>query len=495
MGRTLEIAGRSCHPSSSRDAFSNHSSDTAYVRPTSARLPASRHRSATTTRTVEAARRDDLVLVAVSALAIALVLLGDRRLRIGVSIVAILVPVFACARLGTDARAGHRPNPRFAALAIGAVLGLAVVLPPHGSHDVWSYVVYGRMVERYGVSPYTHVPHDFPHDHFYRLVDWRNTPSVYGPVFVAFAAFGSRVAGSSLLVARLFHQVLAAGALAMACALIWRRTHDVTRVALLGLNPLMLVSVVNGAHNDALVGVAVLGATYLTEDRRWRAAGLVVALAALVKITALLALPALVLYSACAHGWPRARQLTLTTIAIVGAGYAFAGPAAVRALGATRGLMTRTSVWRLPRALLRANPGAPRVGLAHYGWEHLFTFAGFAAVGTCALAIAWRRRAAPSATDAVAISLLGYLAVAVYVLPWYAAWALPVACAATRRATARLAVGLSTFLLVAYTVKERALPGTVGNAWWWLDVSVGPLVALAAFVAIAFGPESARRRL
>jgi hypothetical protein len=435
------------------------------------------------------------VLVAVSACAIALVLLGDRTLHIGVTILAVLVPVIGCTRLTPTGGTGHRSSISTVALAIGALLVLAVSLPPHDSHDVWSYVVYGRMLERYRVSPYTHAPRDFPHDPFFRLVDWRNTPSVYGPVFVGIAAVGSRIAGTSMFVARVYHQLLAAAALAAACTLIWRRTHDVSRVALLGLNPLMLVSVVNGAHNDALVGVAVLGASYLAEDRRWRGAGVVLALAALVKVTALLALPALVCYCGYEHGWPRARQLALTTTATVGAGYAIAGPAAIGALDATRGLMTRTSVWRLPRVLIDANPGAPRYGLARFDWVHVFTLAGFAAIGAGALAIGWSRRAAPSATDAVAISLLGYLVAAVYVLPWYAAWALPVACAASRRGTARLAVGLSSFLLVAYEIKERALPGRVGNAWWWLDVSVGPFVALAAFLVVAFGPELAGRRL
>jgi hypothetical protein len=136
---------------------------------------------------------------------------------------------------------------------------------------------------------------------------------------------------------------------------------------------------------------------------------------------------------------------------------------------------------------LNGNAGAPRHGFVHFDWVDLFTLAGFAAIGSCALLVGWTRRAAPTATDAVAISLLGYLVAAVYVLPWYAAWALPVACAAQRRTTAALAVGLSTFLLVAYTIKERALPGAVGNAWWWLDVSIGPFVALAAFAAVAAG--------
>ncbi len=50
--------------------------------------------------------------------------------------------------------------------------------------------MYGRMITVHHVSPYTHVPADFPTDPFVHRVDpqWRHTGSVYGPLFVAYAA-------------------------------------------------------------------------------------------------------------------------------------------------------------------------------------------------------------------------------------------------------------------------------------------------------------------
>lgn len=50
--------------------------------------------------------------------------------------------------------------------AIAVVIAVAVVTPPKTSNDLWSYTMYGRMFVQHGVSPYTHVPRDFPGDPF-----------------------------------------------------------------------------------------------------------------------------------------------------------------------------------------------------------------------------------------------------------------------------------------------------------------------------------------
>ena len=55
--------------------------------------------------------------------------------------------------------------------------------------------------------------------------------------------------------------------------LVWRRTRHPAAVAIIGLNPLVVVSVVNGAHNDAWVGLLVLVGVLLV-DRNSRKSGL-----------------------------------------------------------------------------------------------------------------------------------------------------------------------------------------------------------------------------
>ena len=151
------------------------------------------------------------------------------------------------------------------AVAIAITVGAAVAAPPRTSNDVWSYTMYGRMVTEHGTSPYNHSPADFRRDPFFERVSprWRRRASVYGPVFVGVAALGAWVAGPSALTARLYFQLFAALALVAVLIVVWRTTRSTAAVAFLGLNPVLAVVVVNGGHNDMLIGGLLLGATLL----------------------------------------------------------------------------------------------------------------------------------------------------------------------------------------------------------------------------------------
>ncbi len=67
---------------------------------------------------------------------------------------------------------------------------VVLLLPLLLSRDVFSYAFYGRILSRYGQNPYNSTPADFPASDISRFVwdGWRDTPSVYGPVFVWLAA-------------------------------------------------------------------------------------------------------------------------------------------------------------------------------------------------------------------------------------------------------------------------------------------------------------------
>ncbi len=82
------------------------------------------------------------------------------------------------------------------AIAIGTAYAISVAAPPRNSHDLWSYVMYGRMVSAHHLSPYSHVPIDFLHDPLLGRVatGWRHTSSVYGPLFTGVSAALTRVA-------------------------------------------------------------------------------------------------------------------------------------------------------------------------------------------------------------------------------------------------------------------------------------------------------------
>ena len=112
-------------------------------------------------------------------------------------------------------------------IGLGAgLLVLAVARPPMQSHDLWSYVMYGRVFSHHHVSPYTHAPSAFVHDPFLLRVDplWRSTESVYGPLFTAWSGLITLLGGSVALLLRLGFQVTAAVAVLAAAHLVDRRT-------------------------------------------------------------------------------------------------------------------------------------------------------------------------------------------------------------------------------------------------------------------------------
>ena len=429
------------------------------------------------------------ILVSLAAVAVGGLLIADRGAPIGASIVALLVPPVAWLVLARGEEHGVRVDVRLVVALIALLMVLAVVLPPRGSKDIWSYVMYGRMVSEHGASPYSQVPNDFPHDPFLHYVGsgWRDTSSVYGPVFIAVSAVGSRIAGDSALVARLFQQLLAAGAVSAALVLVWRRSRSPAALALLGINPIVIGSVVNGGHNDALVGLGVLAAALLAVRRRAAAAGVVLALAALVKVTALLVVPPLAIWTALHFGRRVALRFSTATAALVAAGYAVVGPKAFTALGANRSVQSRASVWQLvPHHL------AVTVGTSRSEWLGLLSMISFVAIVVLVLVTAWRWRGALEPTTGVVLALASFVVLGVYVLPWYMAWMLPTACLAPGRVMRVFAAVMCTFLPIVYAVKFRALPNPVETGWWVFGAYVGPVLIVGLFcVLLARSPGGA----
>ena len=173
-----------------------------------------------------------------------------------------LCTVLATATALWVARRHAHIDPRAVAVAAGVVLAVAVILPPNGSHDVWSYAMVGRTVAAHHANPYTAPPGAFPADPILAGVarGWRHTTTPYGPVFVAYAAGVASIAGPHPLLERWGFQLGDALAVALALWLLWRATAMSSALVLLALHPVVSATIVNGGHNDAFVGLAVLAA-------------------------------------------------------------------------------------------------------------------------------------------------------------------------------------------------------------------------------------------
>lgn len=400
--------------------------------------------------------------LAVAATGTAASLLEGSRAPLGPT---LAVTVVAYVGLGllllTDREAG--PPAKAIMTVSGGLLALAVIVPPTQSHDVWAYAMYGRIVAHHHASPYLHSPAAYPNDPVFHRMDtiWQKTKSVYGPAFTAVSAGAMAVVGTSSLAARLFFQGLAAIAVALTLWLIWRHTRSATAVALVGVNPLVIISVVNGGHNDALVGLAILAAVLLVGKRRWELAGLCLAGAVLVKLTAGLPFVAIALWVWRRHGWRAAWRLCIIGGALIAVGYLAAGGRLVlEPLQNAQLHNSGASVWNQLRRHLtfQAIANGLRGGVAGHQVRHtLSTIATAAVLGLAGLVVARRLHHENPAIIAGA-AVLAYLLLGFYVLPWYLAWGLPVLALAWRSKFTWLAALHGALLHLAYVPDPRQFP-------------------------------------
>ncbi len=327
--------------------------------------------------------------------------------------------------------AGHRPGPLWVVLAAWTV-PLAVA-PPLLSRDVYAYAAYGRLAAG-GASPYTHAPASLGPSPLLSLVGplWRGSHAPYGPLFVDLAGL---VSGRSVPATVVGFRVLAVAGVALVAAGVGPLARSVggdpgRAFALAACNPLVLLYLVGGAHNDALMlGLLVVG---VAVGRRHPAAGvLLCALAAAVKAPAFLG----VLY--VGWTWPvPARSGPLERRWLRLAAAVGLGAAAVVAITAASGLgwgwLTDLSTpgtvmsWLDPAtAVGRAVGDVPAVR------DLFLALAGVAAV----LLLARSDRLGVPA--AVGWSLLAFAVAGPVVWPWYETWGLVfLAVAATARAPA-----------------------------------------------------------
>ncbi|MDQ1430371.1 MAG: alpha,6-mannosyltransferase [Actinomycetota bacterium] len=385
------------------------------------------------------------------------------------------------------------------ACMIGLVVFASVSVPPRTSSDLWSYAMYGRMVTVYDKSPYDHVPAEFRRDPFEHRVSprWRHRASVYGPLFVGVSALGALTAGPSVAVMRLFFQLLAALAFAATLVLVWRTTRSMGALLFLGLNPVLAVIVVNGGHNDALVGLAILAAVLFAAKRNGGAAGALIGLAALVKLTAGLALIGLVIWAFRHRRQRLAVTATIVSGAVVAVGYLPVLASASHVLGEADRTVTNGSPWNgLVDLLLHhdawrnvPNPLAPNDTLT------AVFYLGAALVLAVGATLAWAAGTDPRPEPAVGVAVAAYPMAAEYAYPWYGAWALPVF--AGRRLTALSAVVWleSVAVLAALKLPLQATGPPVQSVLRVVLTDVVPPLLLVAFVVAALREFPLRRRV
>jgi membrane-bound metal-dependent hydrolase YbcI (DUF457 family) len=326
--------------------------------------------------------------------------------------------------------------------AVGAANVVLLLGPPLSLTDVFNYLHYGRMPANYGVNPYAALPLTVRQDPAYRYTNWHHLPSPYGPLLTllteALAPFSVPTAywawKAIVLAATLGTLVL----VAQAARRLGRSPQ--AAVVLVGLNPLVLVYGIGGAHNEPLVlllGVAAVALAIIGWEATapwWDAgAGACAVLAAGLKPSAALLVPVVVV--ACRRRLPAlggaggAGALVLAVVAFVYGGH-------LPATGIQDGLVGPLSVPNVLAALTGHG------GLTAGGRTIAHVVLALSAAGAIAV-VAWRRAWLPGAAGFVMLASVLTLG---WTMPWYVWWVLPFAALARTRWLAAACVVLTAWL-------------------------------------------------
>jgi len=354
----------------------------------------------------------------------------------------VVLLIAAWALLGRLIHSSRPPTPRALLVVLGLWAAPLLLAPPLFSRDIYSYLAQGAMVDSH-LDVYTHGPAVLGGP----LADevapvWQHTAAPYGPVFLSLASGLSHLTSAELPAGLIGMRLVAlAGVTLMAAALIRLAKHsgvDPAAALWLGaLNPLVLLHLVAGAHNDAIM-LGLLGAGLVAaRGGRPHLGAVLITLAALVKAPAALGLLAVVamrahgrreLATAMATTTGAAVATTVAVTAAAGTGYGWLG--ALDTPVSPHNWSLTSMLGRATGALL-TEAGSDLAPLALPVWRS----AGLVATAAVVLFIWVRLRPAP--VYALGLSLAAVAVLGPAIRPWYALWGLFLIAAAAPSSSVR----------------------------------------------------------
>jgi hypothetical protein len=386
-----------------------------------------------------------------------------------------------------------------------------LLAPPLFSRDVYSYAGQGEMVSHH-IDPYVYGPGVLGSTPFSTMPDsvWTNTPSPYGPTFLSIDGVLDKASGHKILPDILLLRLLEVAGLALIVGatptLARRLGRDPAEAVLLGAGcPLVLTTLVGGAHNEALMlGLLMAG---LAVAQRWRTApGIVLcAVAAGVKSPAALGVVFL--------GWMWAGQdasVRRRLAHTLGAGLiAGATLAVISAASGTGWGWLRTST-AADKSFTGVTPvdAVSKVfsGLGHLVNLHISEFGArtvFSVIGLlCAAAIGiWLLVGTPRSNIPrnLGLTLLVVALLSPILWGWYVTWGVIVLAPALTGVLRRVVIVISTFEAFVAVSSVKNLAGTLYSAGLLPDLIVAAAIFALVIIPLAqFGrvrvPRPALRR-
>jgi alpha-1,6-mannosyltransferase len=374
---------------------------------------------------------------------------------------------------------------------------------PVFSRDTYSYLAQGALL-RDGFDPYAVGPVANPN----ALLDnvspiWTITTAPYGPVFILIAKLVTMLVGNHVIAGTMLLRLCMLPGLAL---LIWAAPRLAHHIGTSGaaalwicvLNPLVLIHLMGGVHNEMLMVGLMTAGIALTFQGRHAVGVSVVTVAVAVKATAGLSLPFLVWVwmrqLRDQRGYRPARAFAAATAMSV---LIFALVFVILSVAAGVGLGWLTALAGSVKIINWLTVPTAAANVIHFLFHGLFQVNFYATlritryIGIAIIAVSlpllwWRfRRDDRAALTGMAWSMLIVVLFVPAALPWYYSWPLAVASplAQSRRAIALIA-GLSTWAMVIFK------PDGSHGMYSWLHFSAATAVALTAWYALYRAPQA-----
>ncbi|MFF8607335.1 polyprenol phosphomannose-dependent alpha 1,6 mannosyltransferase MptB [Streptomyces sp. NPDC015346] len=363
-----------------------------------------------------------------------------------------------------------------------------LLAPPLYSADVYSYIAQGAMVleghDVYGAGPSVLGPDDLGADAADSVGGhWTDTPAPYGPVFLLLAQAVVKATGGEIVSAVLGMRLIALGALAL---IVWAvrglggdGDHS-GALWLAALNPLLLIHVVGGMHNDGLMIGLMLSGVLLAVRGRWVLGCVLVGLAMMIKSPAAVALLFIGVMVARRDGdgdggggvrgvvkglvLPGLVAGAVAVGATLVAGTGFGWLRTQSVAGAIHTALSVTNDVGLGLGLLFGDDPEPVKGVVQK--------LGLLAAAVLILVLAWRAwKGRIDPVLGLGLSLVGLVALSPMVQPWYLLWGAVVVGAVAWRSGAGLVLGVVSAALVYETAPSGRTP-------WYGFVVAGVVLVL-----------------
>jgi len=169
-------------------------------------------------------------------------------------------------------RLKHAASRRLLFLLLGGALlfGLTLLFQPKlFSDDVFTYIFSGRVLTVYGADPLNTAPLQYPADPYFSWVlSGRNAPNIYGPLWLCVAALLAKISNVPFITLLIFKGFALLTHL-VNCVLIWAilgkiaPTRRVLGTLLYAWNPLAVIELAGGGHNEGFLILLLLLVTWL----------------------------------------------------------------------------------------------------------------------------------------------------------------------------------------------------------------------------------------